>query len=365
MTYQFENRLPDSFADGQFLAVQVHLSEEFSNSLIVRESLHGRENVVLDRHEGRTGNLCGKVCRLAFAKSEQALAFLEDDFLGPASGVNPVCFEESQREVSREQSAPWATLATTNEEEPYMRVSKDNIGTHVPASELAAVLLLTPLVQFLDDGRSRKFLALKTVLGPALLTDLDHSDVVALDMTGADELDNLGTCEPAVCQHIAKAYLMLDSPADHLYGEVDLAHRILVKAGLDGCILIPLYAVSLGEFLLTHTILALPALFTQDAEVEQHLADSVGNAEEESLEAKDAAVLKMGVDSSDVLHTPSSLGEVRIVNHQASVRRLVVTADDDFRPELADNVVHQFAPVGTPIVEELIKHIFTTTKLAT
>ena len=361
---QFENRLPDSFADGQLMAVLIHLSEEFSNSLVVHESLHGREDVVLERHEGRTCYLSCEVGRLAFAKSEQSLALLEDDLLGPASGVNPVCLEESQRKVSREQSAPWTTLAATNEEKPDMRVCKDDIGTHVPASELATVLLLTPLVQSLDDGRGCKVLALKAVLGLALLTDLYHSDVVALDMAGADKPDYLGACEPAVSQYIAEAYLMLDSPADHLYGEVNLARRVLVKAGLDGCVLIPLYAVSSGEFLPAHAIVALPALLAKDTEVEQHLADAVGNAEEESLEAEDAAVLEMGVDTPDVLHMAACLGEVRIVNHQAGVVRLVVTADGDLRPELADDVVHQLAPVDTAVVEELIEHIFTTTKLA-
>ena len=230
---QFENRLPDSLADCQLMAVLIDLFEEFANSFVVHESLHGREDVILERHEGRICNLCSEVSRLAFPQSEQSFALLEDDLLGPAPGINPVCLEESQREVSREQSAPRTTLAATNEEEPDMRVCEDDIGTHVPASELTTVLLLTPLVQFLDDGRSRKVLALKVVLGLALLTDLYHSDVVALDMTGADELDNLGTCEPAVSQHIAEAYPMLDSPADHLYGEVNLAHRVLVEPGLD------------------------------------------------------------------------------------------------------------------------------------
>jgi len=43
----------------------------------------------------------------------------------------------------------------------------------------------------------------------------------------------------------------------------------------------------------------------------------------------------------------------------------MVTADDDLRPKLTDNVAHQFALVGTAIVEELIEHVFMTTKLAT
>ena len=142
---QFENGLPYPLADSQFVTVLVGLPEEFANSLVVHESLHGREDVVLECHEGRTCNLCSEVSRLAFPQSEQSLAFLEDDLLGPASGVNPVCFEESQREVSREQSAPWSALAARNEDEPDMRVCKGDVGTQVPAPELAAVFLLPPL----------------------------------------------------------------------------------------------------------------------------------------------------------------------------------------------------------------------------
>ena len=361
---QFENRLPDSLRDGQFVAVSINLPEEFADSLVVHESLHGREYVVLDSHKRCACYLCREVVRLALAKSEQSLAFLEDDFLGPAPGVNPVCLEEAKPEVSREQTAPRSALAAAYEEEPDMRVGEDNVGTHVPASELAAVLLLTPFAQLLDDGRGSKILALEAVLGFSLLTDLYHPYVVAPDMAGADELDNPGACEPAVSQHVAEAYLMLDSPADHFYGEVYLAHRILVKTGLDGNVPVPLYTVSCGELLPAHAVVALPALLAKDAEVEQHLADAVGDAEEESLEAEDAAVLKMRVDASDILHAAACLGEVRVINHQAGVVRPVVAADDDLRPKLADNVVHQPAPVCTAVVEKLVEHVFTAAKLA-
>ena len=362
--HEFKNSLPDSFADSQFMAVLIHLSEEFADSLVVHETLHDRKDVILECDEGRACNLCGKVGRLAFPQPEQSLALLEDDLLRPASGVNPICLEESQRKVGCEKSAPWPALAATNEEEPDMRVRKDNIGAHVPASELTTVLLLTPLPQFPDDGRNSKVPALKAVSGLSFLTNLYHSDVVTFDMAGAYELDYLGTCEPTISQYIAKAYLMLDSPAYHLYGEVNLAPRVLVKASLDGSILAPLCAVSFGEFLLTHAVVAFPSFLTKDGEVEQHLADTICDAEEESLEAEDAAVFKMGVDTPDILHSASRLGKVRVINHQARVVRLVVTAGDDLRPELADDMVHQLAPVSTAIVEELIEHIFTTTKPA-
>ena len=361
---QFENRLPDSFTDSQLVAVLSHLPEEFAYGLVVHETFHGREYVVLECHEGRACYLRSEVGRLALAKAEQSLTLLEDDLLRPSSGVNLVCLEESQREVCREQSVPRASLAATDEEQADLGVCKDDIGTDVPALELAAVLLLAPFVQLLDNGRSCEVLTFEAVLGLAFFTDLYHADIVTLDMTGADEAHYLGTCKPAVSQYISEADLMLDGSANHLYGEVNLAHGILINTPLYGNVIIPFYGVSSGKFLPAHSIVALPALLAQDGKIEQHLTDAVSDAEKECLEAEDAAVLEMGVDTPDVLHTASRLGEVRVINHQASIVRLMVTADDDLSPKLADDVAHQLAPVGTAIVEKLIEHIFTTTKLA-
>ena len=144
-------------------------------------------------------------------------------------------------------------------------------------------------------------------------------------------------------------------------GKANLQNKKVVWVGI---VLIPLNAVSLGESFVTHAIVALSALLAKNAEVKQHLADTVSNNEEESLEAEDAAVLEMGVDTPDVFHTATRLGKVRVINHQADIVRLMVTADNDLSPKQADDMVHQLASVSTAIVEELIEHIFTTTKLA-
>ena len=75
---QFENRLPDSFTDSQLVAVLSHLSEESAYSLIVHETLHGSEYIVLECHEGRAGYLRSKVGRLALAKFQQSFTLLEE-----------------------------------------------------------------------------------------------------------------------------------------------------------------------------------------------------------------------------------------------------------------------------------------------
>ena len=168
--HEFKNRLPDSFTDSQFVAVLSRLSEEFTYSLVVHESFHDGEDVVLECHEGRARNLCSKVCRLAFAKSQQSLTFLEDDLQRPSSGVYSVSFKESQVKVGRKQSAPRTSLATANEEQTDTGVRKDDVGTEIPALELPAVLLLAPPRQLLDNGRGCEVFAIEAVLGPSLPT---------------------------------------------------------------------------------------------------------------------------------------------------------------------------------------------------
>ena len=76
--HEFKNRLPNSFTDGQLVAVLSHLSEEFAYSLIVHETLHGSEYIVLECHEGRAGYLRSKVGRLALAKFQQSFTLLEE-----------------------------------------------------------------------------------------------------------------------------------------------------------------------------------------------------------------------------------------------------------------------------------------------
>ena len=95
-SHQFKNGLPYSLADGQFMAVLPSLSEEFSDSFVIHEAFYDRKYVVPKRNKRSACNLSSKVVRLTFAHSKQSLALLEDDLYGPASGVNPVCLEESR-----------------------------------------------------------------------------------------------------------------------------------------------------------------------------------------------------------------------------------------------------------------------------
>lgn len=72
---QFENRLPDSFTDSQLVAVLSHLPEEFTYGLVVHETFHGREYVVLECHDGRACNLRSEVGRLAHVNQLSASTY--------------------------------------------------------------------------------------------------------------------------------------------------------------------------------------------------------------------------------------------------------------------------------------------------
>lgn len=60
------------------------------------------------------------------------------------------------------------------------------------------------------------------------LAHLDHAKVVALDMAGGNELDNLSAGEPAICEDVVKVYFSGDETLYHLYHERNLTLVILL-----------------------------------------------------------------------------------------------------------------------------------------
>lgn len=361
---QFQDSSPYPFADGNLMAVLVCQSEEFADSLVCHEPLYNREYVVLQCNKRCTGNLGGKVVGLAFAKPKQSLALLEYDFQGPSSGIDLIGLEEAKFKVSAKQSAPRVTLASAYKEESYASISKDDVCTHIPALELTGILLLAPLVKQLDDCWSRKILLLEMVPGLACFSYLDHSDIVTFDVAASDKLYYLGACKPAVCQYVTELDLVSYHTSDHLYGKVYLAHGVFTDSGSESRVFISFSSVPLGEFLGANAKVFFLALLPKDGKVKKHLAYSICNTKEECLETEDSPVLKMGVYATDILHALSRLREIRIVNHQAGINSLMVTAHSYLFPQLGVDMVHELSPVGTCIIEELVEDILPATKLA-
>ena len=151
-------------------------------------------------------------------------------------------FKEVQAKVFSKKSAPRSPLTAANEEHADMGACKDDVGTDIPASELATIFLLTSLVLLPENSRSREVVTLKAVFGLSLLANLYHSNVIAFDMMGVDEAHDLDTCEPTVCQYIAETDLVLDGSANHLDSEVNLAYgnspiRVWIAASLSHSLL--------------------------------------------------------------------------------------------------------------------------------
>lgn len=315
-----------------------------------------------------TCNLRGKIVGLTLAKTEQPLPFLKDDFQGT------IFWSKSCKPQGIRVSCPCRAIRSTV---PRLLLrmkksltgiaGKDNIRAHVAASEFAGIPLFSSFAENLDDGGSVEVLLPEVMLRGAGITNLYHSDIVTLEVSAVDELDNLGTREPTVCQYIAELDLVRDCPSYHLYGKANLVHVVLTDSTLKRSVRSPFRSMYPREFLGAHSkvsFLALLALFAYEGKIKQHLAHAIREAKEERLESGDAFVLKVKIDTSDVLYTLACLWEIRVINHQAGVYGFVVTAYPDLCPQLRTDMAHELAPVGAGVIEEIIEDILSAPKLA-
>ncbi len=82
--------------------------------------------------------------------------------------------------------------------------SELNIHGDVVAAKVTAKLAsLLGMVKKSNESLGGIVLAVVMVLR---LAHLDHAKVVALDMAGGNELDNLSAGEPAICEDVVKVY---------------------------------------------------------------------------------------------------------------------------------------------------------------
>lgn len=177
-------------------------------------------------------------------------------------------------------------------------------------------------------------------------------------MHGPYEIDDINTGEPAVADHVFKLYPVLYAPPDHLLHQLDLAHvAFLLPAGNLGILAVHGLVLSCGLLPAESVFgsLVLPA----QGEVHQQLADSVREAAEEPLVAPVAAARDMGEYLADKLYGTAGLDDVRVVKDEYywQVALLMVTPDGDLLPELTVDVVHDLAPSGPSVVEEIVEYV--------
>lgn len=155
------------------------------------------------------------------------------------------------------------------------------------------------------------------------LAHLNHAKVVALDMSGGNELDDLRTCEPAICENVVKVYLSGNKTLYHFNHECNLALVILLDSLCRMAILVTFLSESGIKLLLLQVIRTILALLANKTEVHEHLGGTIRNTEEQTLEAENHLVLNVGEHLSNHLRLDASLRIVSIVNHE-TYRSLVI-----------------------------------------
>ena len=355
--------IPDSLSESKFHATLGSIHKKSSNGFVVGEALSSGEDVVLHGRDGSHCYLRGEVPHLVLAQSESSLTLLKDNFQGPAPGVDPVGFEEVEFLVCGKESVPLPSFVTLGEEQTYVAASKGHVDGDMVASQTAAIL--ATLLRMVEEGDELVGSVLLTFICILRLAHLDHAKVMASDVSGSDEQDDFCTGKPTVGQHIVEMDLALDNAAYHLYHQGNLALVVFLNPlGSMGVFRMLLGETGIKLFLL-QSVVPILAFLTDKGEVKQHLADTVGNADEQPLETEHHRVCDMRVYLADKLRLDTTLGIVRIIYHQAyrlcALRSPLLLG---LVPELKRDGGKNSAPVIRLIGDKSVEHVLPAVKQA-
>ena len=354
---------PDSLCESNFHTTSGSIHEESSCGLIVGESFGRGEYVVLHGRDDGHRNLRGEVAHLVLAKSKVSFAFLEYDLQRPTLGVNPISLNEIKRTICGNESVPFSPFSALAEEETDVASCEYDIYSNVVASQATAIR--ASLLRMVEESDKLICGVLPTFIYILRAAHLYHTEIVTLHMAGGDELDDFGTCKPAVRKDVVKVNLTLDDTAYHLHHQGNLALVILFNT----LCCMGVRCVFLGEprvkLLLLQAIVALLSFLSNEGKVEKHLADAVSDADEESLETEHHRMRHVGVYLADKLSLHASLGIVGVIHHQAD--RLCAVSSPlllGLAPELERDHGHNSAPVVRFIRQETIERVALTAELA-
>ena len=169
-----------------------------------------------------------KFRNLVLSESWVLFAVLKDDLQGPAHGVNPVGFQEVDLPVGGNQPVPFSPLVALAEEQADITSGKGHVHGDMVAAQATAVI--TALLGLVEKGCELVGCISLAFICVLRLAHLDHSEIVALHMTGSDELDDVGAGEPTVSQDVVEVYLLLDDTTDHLHHQHNLALVVFLDA---------------------------------------------------------------------------------------------------------------------------------------
>jgi len=358
---QIQESIPYPICDAEFLPTFHRIAEETTYGLIVSEPFGYGKKIILHGGNGSAGNLGGEAAHLILAESEVLFALLEDDFQRPPHGIYSVGLPESHAGIGRDEAIPVGLFPALAEEEPHVVPSELDIHRYVVATQLATPTapVLRP-VEHLGKLFGRVLLTFIYVLR---LTHLNHAQIVAFRVAGRDELNDFGTCEPTVGQHVVEVDILFDDASDHLYHQRYLACVILFQTLGRGTALGMLFAETCIKLFLLHVVVALLPLLSNEAVVEQHLRPAIRNAKEEGLEAEHHRVSDMRIDLPDKFRLDAAFGKVGVIYHQTDrvvpIRRALLLR---LPPKLNRNGLENPSPVIRLVGEESVEHVLLTTE---
>ena len=362
-TDELKHRVPDSLGEGEFNATHGGILEESAHGLVVGEAPCRGEQVVLHGRDGGHCNLGGEVAHLVLAQPEVLLALLEDDLQGPAHGVDSVGLEEVELAVRGDEPVPPAVPAAPGEEQTDAAACKARVNGDVVAAQPAAVA--ASLLGLVEEGDELVGGVPLPVVCVLRLAHLNHAEIVAPDAAGGDEPYDLRAGEPAVGQHVVEADLAPDDAAYHVKHQGDLALAVLPDAHGGVGVLLVLLGETGIELALLQAVLPVLAFLAHKGEVEQRLADAVGDADEQPLEAEHHGMGHVRVYLADELGPDTTLGIVRVVHHQADGSRafgapfLLALV-----PELDGHRGEDLAPVVRLVGDKPVEHVLPAVKQA-
>ena len=355
---------PDAFRYGKLRRVSCHFTEESADSFIGREASGRSKYVILHGSNSGTCNLGSKVAHLILAKSEIPFAVLEHDFQRPTHGIDVVGLLEFKLGVGCNQCVPVRLLISLCKEQTNFATGKLNIYSNLVASK--ATTELTSLFGVVEESNQCFCSIVLPVVAVLCLSHLNHTKVVALDMAGGNELDDLGTCEPTVCEDVVKVYLSGNKTLYHLYHERNLTLVILLDTFSRMAFRLAFLSESGIKLLLLKVVRAILAFFTDKTEVHEHLGGTISNTKEQSLEAENHLVLNVGEHLSNHLGLDASLRIVRVVNHQTYGSLVIPLCTRlSLVPELSCDIDEDFAPVIVLSRKKTIEHVLATVGYAT
>ena len=348
---------------GQLESVASGFTEESAYGFVGLKPLYRAKYVVLHHCQREAGNLRREVYALTLAEVEQLLAVVISHLGSPAGSVRLVCFQETQREVCREQSVPMSVPASLREEQTDSSTGKLHVNSAVGAPQCPVVPGESLLLELLDDLVGSQVAPLGVVFG---LAKFDHTYQVALDMSAGNQANEVCTGKPAVNEQIVESDTTLDGILHHLDGLVNLRHRVLPDALLDSLSAMTL-AISGFAFLVRQPLLPvrLATLLAMKREVEEQLAHAIAQKQRQTFVAKDGLMLKVRENLADELTLTPALGSVSIIDNQAD--RLVMPSlrtAADLTQQLEAHRIQQLAPLDITVIHKTIEHVLLTTEQA-